>query len=547
MNKPEQCQTTGKGLNLRSIGCVSTLLSNIKEIEKDQKWRTGQQAQQYYRGLSDVSYTLKPSVMRDKKHYKTEGTMLRDLITRQPDEFAKFPSALDQWMLAQHHGLYTRFLDISANPLVGLFFACGGSKDDGPKDDETDGRLYVFATTRDRVKPYDSDAVSIIANFAQLRRCEQKEILHKTKKFLEHREAFINVDRGILGRNEPEDIVKEVEEYYKEYYKRQPARPLARTSAFAWLLGCLRFRGRFLARKDNEASGDYSYMGRLWTLIKREKPYFVEDLIKPRDLFRIFIVQPRLLFPRVIAQSGAFLVSAHHEMFNFEWKEQNGRLPTGQYDVPYNYYQLRVEGGRKKCILKELESLNISTETLFPGLESSAKAIVKANESKDDSQKLTVTFELRRSNERPAVVRYGGHCLEIYSNRIVYRRKRRLWKDIMDTTEECKTYASVPLTSKRIPLGRFDDKIDKSFERSDYIHFPITNLNEDPKGDFFVSSSGVAWVGQNGRSPQIIETKSWAEFHEWMTCKRPDEPARDQPTAEDRVPRSNGDRTSPSG
>ena len=34
MKKPEQCQTTGKGPNLWPIGCVSTLLCNIKEIRK---------------------------------------------------------------------------------------------------------------------------------------------------------------------------------------------------------------------------------------------------------------------------------------------------------------------------------------------------------------------------------------------------------------------------------------------------------------------------------------------------------------------------------
>ena len=343
-------------LNLSPIGCVSTLLSNIKKIEDDQEWRTGQQALQYYRGLSKASHKLQPSVMRDTKHYENEGAMLRDLITRQPDEFAKFPSALDQWMLAQHHGLCTRFLDITANPLVGLYFACNKSKD-------TEGLLYVFATTRDRVKPYDSDAVSIIANFARLRRCEQEEIRCETEKFLDRRHAFITSRYRIMHRPNGKDVNDEVS-LYAYHMKNNPTR---------------------------------SYMGRLQTFIRQEKPYFVEGLIDPRDLFRIFIVQPRRLFPRVRAQSGAFLVSAHHETFDFDRKVRYDeyRAKDG-HDVPYNFYRLTVEAGRKRCILKELESLNISEETLFPELEKSAKAIVDDYKSGD---LMTCAEMLRREGE----------------------------------------------------------------------------------------------------------------------------------------------------
>ena len=344
----------------------------IKHVSGLLKWIKGRPADKqlrYYRGLSNCTYDLIPSIMQEKNRCGDEGEMLRDLMTRQPDEFSKYPSALDRWMLAQHHGLCTRFLDISVNPLVGLFFACGGANADVPdaggskkEEDDTNGLLYVFETTRDRVKPYDSDSVSIVANFARLRRNEQEEILETTRDFLSepHRKAFINGERDIMHRTCGRDV--------------------SEVRAYADHLECF--------RKKNEASGRYSDVGRLWTLIKPEKPYFDKDLIDPRDLFRIFVVQPRLLFPRVRAQSGAFLVSARHKRFDFERldsdrtrdHDRNSKYRLDEYDVPYNYYRLTVKAGCKESIREELKSLNISEETLFPEFDKSAKAIVKANE-----------------------------------------------------------------------------------------------------------------------------------------------------------------------
>ena len=237
-------------------------------------------------------------------------------------------------MLAQHHGLPTRFLDISANPLVGLYFACGGSK-------KHDGLLYVFATTRDRVKPYDSDAVSIVANFARLRRDEQEAILTETKQFLCERGAFVRSshDYRIMCRPNGKDV--------------QEIRCYARH------MDCL--------RRKNEAAGRYSYMGRLQTFIEQEKPYFVKDLINPRDLFRIFVVQPPLLFDRVRAQSGAFLVSAYHERFDFDGEKENSQYRSDKYDLPYDYYRFRGEGRRQAIDSGRTEVSGHLDGDLIPG------------------------------------------------------------------------------------------------------------------------------------------------------------------------------------
>ena len=96
--------------------------------------------------------------------------MLNELMSRQPEAFSGLTSAFSQWVLAQHYGLKTRLLDITRNPLVALFNAC-------EEDGEKDGRLHVFAVPSDLIKSFNSDTVSIIANFAKLRHAEQNLLL----------------------------------------------------------------------------------------------------------------------------------------------------------------------------------------------------------------------------------------------------------------------------------------------------------------------------------------------------------------------------------
>lgn len=123
-----------------------------------------------YRGHSDrVNFKLVPSVLRETKYRDAEHLILRELVASHPNEFAQDETTLERLARVQHYSLPTRLLDVTWNPLAGLYFA---AKDDKGKP----GEVIVFRVKRNLVKYYDSDTASCIANLAHLSSGEKTAI-----------------------------------------------------------------------------------------------------------------------------------------------------------------------------------------------------------------------------------------------------------------------------------------------------------------------------------------------------------------------------------
>ncbi|HRI27626.1 MAG TPA: FRG domain-containing protein [Chitinophagales bacterium] len=116
-----------------------------------------------YRGLSDVAYTLKTSLMRLGGNFEAlEGHLLRNFKKyARRDLYTQQNNSVWNWLaLAQHYGLPTRLLDWTYSPYVALHFATA------------------------EMNKYDTDGVIWCVNYV------------KTNELLPHRLKYLLLDEG---------------------------------------------------------------------------------------------------------------------------------------------------------------------------------------------------------------------------------------------------------------------------------------------------------------------------------------------------------------
>lgn len=382
-----------------------------------------------------------------KEIVNNEHLAFRDIVEKQPSEFAQCNSAIEYLVKMQHFGLKTRLLDITSNALIALYFACTSSSN-STKDQNKTGQVIVFKLPKHIIKHYDSDTISAVANIAK---CKASELQFPLCGFKEDREQFINklytqptqgsgtkyiilqllkeLEDAINNKQDTESIIQnlnekisptlnnkspklqealnELNQAKSNIQKRTATKELYSkiVEQYNNTTGNLRGQIRNIdTSRESQVSKEYKEwfnenLGCLHHQIKDEKSYY-DPKIEPYDLGKIWAVNTKLDNPRIVNQKGAFL------LFGLGVSEVQ---INGKFQLAYTkefYPEIRdewiagkinIKSGSKKQILNELLTFGIHESFVFPELEKVAKEI---NQRRLSTQKHKKTDKSGEANQQ---------------------------------------------------------------------------------------------------------------------------------------------------